>query len=185
MVESWDQIDVLMRQYKVLSCVIDRAPEWKAAKDFSDRFKGRVMRGYYPEMPQNELFIVGSAKHRPQTDKEKRAEKAIGKMAEDDEPDVVRIHRTMACDAVYARVAGVEIAMPESLVRDDEIRKQLCAPGRVLEKNKHGDLVARWQHTTPDDYFHAQLYCMIAQALMPKRIPGLLALGKTKGWQAK
>lgn len=186
MVESWDQVDGLMRQFKVVSCVVDKAPEMHSAKEFSKRWKGRVKRGYYPEKMDNDLFRVGSALRQPKSESRKRAEKQVGKLAaEEDEPDTVRINRTMACDAVFARVAELKIAMPENLVRDEEIRKQLCAPGRVLEKNKHGDYVASWQHTTPDDYFHAQLYCMIARALMPRQMPGALVHGKTKGWSPK
>lgn len=185
-VESWEQVDGLMRQYKVVSCVVDKAPELHSAKEFANRWKGRVKRGYYPELPLNEMFAVGAAPKTPKSDSRKRAEKQIGKLtAEEDEPDVVRINRTMACDAVYARVAELKIAMPEHLVLDEEIRKQLCAPGRVLEKNKHGDQVASWQHTTPDDYFHAQLYCMIARAIMPRQMPGTLVHGRTKGWSPK
>ena len=183
MVESWDQIDALMRQYKVVSCVVDRAPELHSAKEFAKRWKGRVKRAYYPERLDSDLFRIGSAAQQPKNNSQKRAEKQVGKLAaEDDDPDVVRVNRTMACDAVYARVAECKIAMPESLVRDEEIRKQLCAPGRVLIKNKNGDYIASWEHTTPDDYFHAQLYCMIALAVMPRKTPGTFVQRKTKGW---
>ncbi len=183
MIESRDQVDALMHQWKVVSCVVDKGPELHWAKEFSRRWKGRVKRGYYPEGMDNEMFRIGAALHQPKSESQKRAERQVGKLAaEDDDPDVVRINRTMACDAVYARVVECKIAMPERLVRDEEIRKQLCAPGRVLEKNKNGDYEASWEHTTPDDYFHAQLYCMIARAVMPRKTPGTLVHGKTKGW---
>ena len=182
-VESWERVAVLMNQYSVRSCVVDARPEEHAAKQFAERFKGRVKRAFYPTGMGGELFRVSASTAPPKTRLQRRAAKQLNMAADDVPPDVIKINRTMAMDAVYARFATGEILMPETMVRTEQISKQLCAPVRVTTKDDHGQESATWQHTTPDDYFHAATYCWIAHQIMPRALPGVLGQATTSGWQ--
>lgn len=181
-VESWDRVAALMNQHKVVQCVVDARPEEHAAKQFAERFKGRVKRAFYPNGMAGDLFRVSASSAPPKTRLQRRAAKQLGGVTDDVPPDVVRINRTMAMDANYDRMAGGDLAVPEQIIRQDDIRKQLCAPVRVTTRDSHGQPVASWEHTTPDDYFHASVYCMIALAIMPRRLPGVLGQAKASGW---
>lgn len=181
-VESWERVGVLMDQYSVRSCVVDAQPEHHGAKAFCERFKGRAKRAFYPKM-SGQLFRVAQASALPKGRMQKRAEKQLGKTGGDDiEPDVVNINRTMAMDAVFAEIAAGEILMPESIVRIEDVQKHLCAPVRVVTKDDNGQEMATWQHTTPDHLFHASVYSMIALAILPRRLPGVLGQAATSGW---
>lgn len=182
-VESWDRLATLINQYQVRSCVVDARPEEHAAKQFAERFKGRVKRAFYPVGMGGDLFRVSGSSAPPRTRFQKRADKQLGAAGDDIPPDVVKINRTMAMDAVYARFAEATVAMPELLCRTDALTKQLCAPVRVTTKDDQGQETATWQHTTPDDFFHAAVYCWIAQQILPRRLPGVLGQGSTSGWQ--
>lgn len=182
-VESWDRLAGLIDQYQVRSCVVDARPEEHAAKQFAERFKGRVKRAFYPNGMGGDLFRVSGTSAPPRTRFQKKAEKQLGVSGEEIPPDVVKVNRTMAMDAVYARFAAAEVAIPETIARSEQIRKQLCAPVRVTTQDDQGQQTATWQHTTPDDFYHASLYCWIALQIMPRRLPGVLGQASTSGWQ--
>jgi hypothetical protein len=46
---GWRQLDELMNRFHVLRCVVDAMPNTKAARNFSERFPGRVFLCYYNE----------------------------------------------------------------------------------------------------------------------------------------
>ena len=46
---GWKQLDELMKKFHVLRCVVDAMPNTKAARNFSERFPGRVFLCYYNE----------------------------------------------------------------------------------------------------------------------------------------
>ncbi|HMY72402.1 MAG TPA: phage terminase large subunit family protein, partial [Blastocatellia bacterium] len=180
-VESWERVAVLMNQYSVRSCVVDAQPEHHGAKAFCERFKGRVKRAFYPSK-MTQLFRVASASPTPKSRLQKRAEKQLGHAGDDIEPDVVHIHRTMAMDAVFAQISAGDVLIPESIVRVEEVQKHLCAPVRVVTRDGNGQELATWQHTTPDHLFHASVYNLIALAILPRRLPGVLGQAATSGW---
>ena len=45
--KEWDELDKLMDDFNVSCCVVDALPEQRNARDFSNRFKGRVWLNYY------------------------------------------------------------------------------------------------------------------------------------------
>jgi hypothetical protein len=55
---------------------------------------------------------------------------------------------------------------------------------KILEKNKDGQEVAHWVHTSPDHYFHAFVYDVIASRTLITGNEGLgiFVQGSTKGW---
>lgn len=46
---GWRELDALMNRYKVMRCVVDAMPNTKHARNFSERFHGRVFLCYYNE----------------------------------------------------------------------------------------------------------------------------------------
>jgi hypothetical protein len=46
---EWKQLDELMTRFRVMRCVVDAMPNVKAARNFSERFHGRVFLCYYNE----------------------------------------------------------------------------------------------------------------------------------------
>jgi hypothetical protein len=44
---GWFELDELMNRFRVMRCVVDALPNTKFARNFSDRFRGRVFLNYY------------------------------------------------------------------------------------------------------------------------------------------
>lgn len=159
-VATWEDLDDLMRRYKVRHCVIDALPELHACEQWASRWPGKVKRAFYPAAAAIRGLMF-------------RADDDLGQ---------VQINRTMAMDAVFASIsAGIE-HWPKEVLATDEVRSHLKAPVRVMVNDAQGQPSASWTHTGPDHLFHASVYDMIAFETLPKSIMGVLAQGKVKGW---
>lgn len=161
-VASWDALDELFDLHPITRCVIDAQPELNATNQFADRHKGKVLRAYYTtdRTQKGKLFRV------------------------DEDKGVVYISRTMAMDAVFARVAEGADFWPRPIAQDPEVRAHMSAPSRTSVKDaKTGDVLAEWVHTAPDHFFHASLYDMIASLIRVAAHPGAILQGKARGWQ--
>lgn len=163
-VSSWAELDRLMSDYGVRRCVIDALPELNGCKDWALRHKGKVFRAFYPSTDalKTRMFRL-AGEH-----KEERAREADANEADKQEAYTVQINRTMAMDAVFSIVSKQEEHWPAAIHNDPEVEKQMCAPVRVLVKDKDGQEHARWEHTTPDHYFHACVYDLVAFKSLPR-----------------
>jgi hypothetical protein len=160
-VATWDDVAALMARYKVRHCIVDGQPEQHGAKEFAARFKGRVLRAYYPETSalRGQLF---------------RLDETEGK---------VLINRTMAMDGVYSAVANADERWPESLCRNPDVIRHMMAPNRVTVENADGQPIASWVHTQPDHLFHASVYDRVAAVAAPQSaVPGVLGQAQARGW---
>jgi hypothetical protein len=189
-VDRWAELSALMDRYKVRSCVVDAHPELHKAKEWAEKFKGRVRRAYYPEgvaALSGKLFALGSSEERKkQTAIERkrfRARADIKSAAADS--DVVQVNRTMAMDAVYAAIEGEDVVCSPEIANDPEFVAMMCSPIRVITKDDHGQERASWEHTAPDHLYHASVYCHIALESMPRGSVGVLGQGSTGGWTPK
>lgn len=156
-VPNFEDLDELMRAFRVSRCVIDANPERRKAKEFQDRWggpgAGRVWLALYPNDPA--LLARWD------------------EGAEDNERGMVQIHRTEAMDLTLSRFrypagsAGTAgdlpagtIDLPRGLPSD--FAEQLCAPVRVYETGKNGMQRAVYRENGADHYAHASLYDEVA-----------------------
>lgn len=157
--KSWQELDILMKQYNVRRCVVDAAPETNATQEWANKHSGKVFRAYYNENLTT-LFNAIPDEHK------------------------VSIHRTSAMDALYERLAlGEEERWPRQFAHDPEIREMMKAPQRITYTDKRGNVRSDWVHTKPDHYFHASVYGLLAEKLLPKHSnEGMLLHGGVNGW---
>ena len=90
-------------------------------------------------------------------------------------------------DALYERLAlGEEERWPRQFAHDPEIREMMKAPQRITYTDKRGNVRSDWVHTKPDHYFHASVYGLLAEKLLPKHSnEGMLLHGGVNGWWYK
>lgn len=181
-VKTWNELSLLMEQYRVRLCVVDAMPELHGSKAFSAKHKGRVLRALYP----NSQTMAGQLYRRPaEADDEKpgKPKKRITKRkAEDGNADVVQVNRTMAMDLVFDTIAEGRERWPLTAINTPDLIAQMVAPVRVRSTDSRGQDVATWEHTLPDHYFHACVYDLIAQRLLPKALGGIVSQGSARGW---
>jgi hypothetical protein len=140
---SFEELDGLMRGYDVSRCVVDAAPEGHAARQFAQRWRGRVWLCSYPN--------TATWQH---------LEAAVWNDAE----QTVSAHRTLTLDATFARVKERRIEYPREVMAIPEFAEQMMASVRVVEKDGRGNLVARYVETGLDHFGHASNYVSIAEA---------------------
>jgi hypothetical protein len=141
-----DSLDALMHKYAVRMCVVDYEPEMRNALDFCGRWKGRANCSLYLSNPtslKGKLYNV-----------------------KEDAP-LVQVNRTMAMDDLLLTIQNTREIWLASLASDPDIAAQMIAPTRVLITDEDGQSKPQWVHTTPDHYFHASVYDMIARRLLP------------------
>jgi hypothetical protein len=160
-VSTWPELDVLMEQFRVRSCVVDALPEIHDAFEFSQRFPGRVLRAQYPT----------------------RHNFAGKRFDVKQDEGIVNINRVAMMDAVYASIATGRERWPKSVIEAAEVKLHMTAPVRVTHDNAAGQAVPDWVHAAPDHLYHACVYDMVARmAGQPEGPPGILAQGSAKGW---
>ena len=162
-VRSWDALTELLHKWSVRRCIIDALPELHGAKTWADEHKGRVFRAFYPNSTHGkalggELYLLN----------------------EDDR--TININRTMAMDAVYARVLSQKERWRKVIVQSQEVKAHMKAPIRVMSEDSTGQPIASWTHIAPDHLYHASVYCLVASLLKPKGRPGAIAQAVTSGW---
>jgi hypothetical protein len=110
--------------------------------------------------------------------------KALGgelyQVNEDDR--TININRTMAMDAVYARLSSEKERWRKVIVQQPEVKAHMKAPIRVLAEDSSGQPIASWTHIAPDHLYHASVYDHVAALIKPKTRPGVIAQAVTSGW---
>lgn len=170
---SWDDLSNLMSRYKVRQCIVDGMPEIHGSKAFAMKHRGKVFRAFYPKTTDGKLFRQPEAPAQKKMLRKKRTDEA-------DDSDTIQINRTMAMDLVFSLIAEGQERWPAAALTQ-EVIDQMCAPVRVVTKDSRGQEVAMWEHTLPDHYFHATVYDIVAQRILPKAVGGL-GQGAAKGW---
>lgn len=166
-VKSWSDLDALMERYQVRQCVIDAMPELHACDAWARQWRGRVLRAFYPNGLEGQLFRKTDA------EQDEAGQPIPG-------TERVQINRTMAMDTVLARIAGAEERWPGAATLDPEVIAHLTAPTRVTTKDDYGQERASWVHSAPDHLFHACVYDLIAAQALPRPTGGGLAQGRAK-----
>lgn len=165
-VRAWIDLDNLMAEYNVRSCVIDSQPEMHTCSTWAGKPEhvGKVLRAYYPNAKalQGKLF------------------RASGSDNPDIESGMIQVNRTMAMDVVYNVVATGKEHWPAHIHNSEEVMAHMKAPMRVITTDDQGQEHASWVHTSPDHFYHASVYCNIAYQVLPKELPAVPFSGITK-----
>jgi hypothetical protein len=138
-VESFEELDQLMRQYQINFCVIDANPETRKSLGFSRRFWGHLRVCYYNVgINQREINLGPEDTHK------------------------VSVDRTSWLDLSLARYRNRSIALP--LDTSMEYKTNLQSLVRVYEKDRNGNPRGRYvKRDNDEDHFaHARNYSEIA-----------------------
>jgi hypothetical protein len=138
-VTQFEQLDELMRKYKIMYCVIDAQPETRKALEFAQRFLGRVSLCYYTDT-------------------------RVKTLNEDKKNCVVTADRTLWLDTSLGRFKKRSIRLPADT--DLEYKDNIKAPVRIYQEDANGNPTGRYVNgNKPDHYAHSRNYSEIAFAL--------------------
>lgn len=141
---DFQELDTLMEEYRVNHCVIDAHPERRKAKEFADRFWGRVSMCIYAQGISGKLLNVHSSQF--------------------GEP-FVSVDRTSWMDQALGRIKTARYVIPRNVYF--EFLTHMCVPARIMTRDSSGNPIATW--LTPsgkaDHHAHARNYAEIALPL--------------------
>jgi hypothetical protein len=156
-VPHFEDLDRLMVDYNVQSCVVDRNPEGRKALEFANRWYGRVKLC---------LYVTGMA-----TSKQIRAH--------DEATHTISVDRTSWMDLALGRFHRKKIVLPRDLSK--EYKDHVKTPVRVTSRDRAGNIVAKYVtgENDADHLAHARTYSEIALPLGISRanshnMPGVL-----------
>lgn len=147
--DSFDEVGRIFRRYGVDTLVIDALPETRKARELQAGLpRGKCWLAYY---------VDGSK------------DKEIAKWDED--KGTVIIDRTRAMDDTYTQFYEEAFTLPANARDIRDYYAHLCASVRALEEKRDETPVARYVHSQPDHYAHAETYCNVAMyAPRPGRV---------------
>ncbi len=136
---NFEQLDHLIRQFRVHFAVIDSQPERRKATEFANRFAGHVRLCFYPEGIHAKQIHISDSGGEPS----------------------VSVDRTTWLDTSLGRFRSRTITLPQDI--DQEFRTHIKALTRVYSKDRWGNPIGRYVHGTNDDHYaHARNYSEIA-----------------------
>jgi len=147
--DRFEDLDLMMREWQVMACVIDADPQINDARRFARRFPGYVYLCRY---------------RRGVTGKELQISEA-----EDGAP-IVTVDRTNWLDASLGRFHTSRLELPADLSL--EFRDHIKAMIRTYEKDDVGNPKAVYLNTGPDHFAHALNYAEIALKLASGIVAG-------------
>lgn len=137
-VQDFNQLDLLMYKYRVISAVIDANPERRKAFEFADRFRGHVKMCFYGQ------GVYGKQIHESKTDNE----------------PAITVNRTSWLDLALGRFRNNSITIPSNVPYEYETN--LKALVRQYKKDKDGNSYGQYVKNKDDHYAHARNYAEIA-----------------------
>ena len=141
---GWLELDALMNRFKVMRCVVDAMPNTKLARNFSDRFRGRVFLCYYNEHQK-------------------------GSYRWNEKDMIVQANRTESLDASHREITTNNIVIPR---RSDLIQKfaeQMHNVAKRLEVDDETGSQKYVYHRLGADHFrHAFNYESMARRSSPE-----------------
>ena len=154
-VSTFEEVEHLIRRYRVRACVVDALPETRKARELQAKMRpGVVWLCYYAggEGPKSEDLAGWNQ-----------------------DQGTVTTDRTRSLDETVTRFAEAINTLPAGIRQIPDYYPHLTSMVRVTEKRRDGNLAARWVETGPDHYAHAENYCTIA-GLRPAPV-GVMAQG--------
>jgi hypothetical protein len=139
---DWHMLDILMREWQVLACVIDADPEVHRARQFAKRYLGYVWLCRY---------------------RGGKTAKEIGIAEEESGAPIATVDRTNWLDATLGRYRRQRIMLPADI--PFEFKEHMKALARTYELDDLKNPVATYVDTEPDHFAHALNYAEIALPL--------------------
>ncbi len=147
--DRFEDLDLMMREWQILACVIDADPQINDARRFARRFPGYVYLCRY---------------RRGVTGKE------VQITEEDGSAPIVTVDRTNWLDATMGRFHSSRIELPADV--SHEFRDHVKALVRTYEKDEVGNPKAVYLSTGPDHFAHALNYAEMALPLAAGVVSG-------------
>ncbi len=144
--EDWNYIGQLMREWQVLSCVVDADPNINDARRFARKFYGFVhLCRYRRGITAKEIAIT----------------------EEDSGSPMATVDRTnwLSCTLGRFKTNPSRLLLPADVSL--EFREHIKNLVRTYEKDDHGNPEATYVNTGPDHYAHALVYADIALTFVP------------------
>jgi hypothetical protein len=146
--KDWEDLDRLMKDYRVVSCVVDAQPERRASKSFADRFPGKVWLNFYSETQK-------------------------AGYSWNDDSRYVSSNRTESMDESHAMLALEQVELPQRNSVIEEFAKHCHAVARKLEESPDGSRAYRYVKLKGEDHYrHAWNYAAIARTRMVSSFMG-------------
>ena len=144
--KDWEELDRLMRNFKVLRCVVDALPETRNARAFAERFKGKVYLNYYNEHQK-------------------------GHYAWNEKELIVQCNRTESLDASHREILDGNMLLPKQCDIVQEFAEHLHNVAKKLEEDEEtGSKRYVYVKLGPDHFRHAFNY----EAMARQNSPNLL-----------
>jgi hypothetical protein len=160
-VDTFEDVGRLMKEYKVIRCVVDSAPETRMARKLQADFRrGAVWLAQYTAGTKDKDAVVHDPKN-----------------------GIVKIDRTRLLDETFTAFMQEESTIPANARDIENYYDQLKAPVRVLEEQgRSGITVARYVETSADHFAHAENYCTAAMRNVGNGLAGIVSTAKARGW---
>lgn len=135
---SWEDIDILMKQYDIQTCVIDAMPEIHATREFAKRHSGRVYMNYFNENQRGKPnFDVGQR--------------------------IVTVNRTEALDASRAAIRDKKLRLPQRSSIVETFARHMANDVKVLDEDETtGALKYRYNKVGTNHFSLACAYAWLA-----------------------
>lgn len=150
---GWRELDELMNRFKVMRCVVDAMPNIKFARNFSERFHGRVFLNYYNEHQK-------------------------GSYRWNEKDMIVQANRTESLDSSHREIATGNIVIPRRSDIVNDFAAQLHNIAKRLETDDETGSQKYVYHRLGngrDHYRHAYNYECMARKSSPELVfPELL-----------
>lgn len=147
-VDQFEELDLIMRDFQIMACVIDANPEKRKSIEFAYRFWGHVWICYYATgITAKQIRIHEENEH------------------------AISVDRTAWMDASLGRVKTRKIKLPFDI--PEHWKRQVKAPTRVYKKDQWDNPVGVYvKGNEPDHHAHARTYAEIALPLAATLVTG-------------
>jgi hypothetical protein len=149
-VKQFEELDGIMRQYSIDSCVIDANPERRKSYEFASRFYGLVKMCFYGQGVYGKQIHVGH-----------------------EEEPTITVDRTSWMDLSLGRFRSNTIELPVNIPL--EFKQHIKSPVRVYKEDRLKNQVGVYNKTEniPDHHAHARNYAEMA-------LPFALSIGESE-----
>jgi hypothetical protein len=138
---DFEELDILMKQWQVMQCVIDAQPDRRKAYEFAVRFWGHVKLCFYGRGQQKKTISISP----------------------DEDEHTITVDRTSWLDVALNRFRTKTIIVPQNI--STEYRDHLKAMIRVYSKDKDDNPTSCYMSNGADHFAHARCYAEIALPL--------------------
>lgn len=151
-VPNFEDLGRLIRQYNVVTCVVDALPETRKAREFQQALPQVVWLAYYG----------GAGLEKAGAPVAWKVDTAVMPNGERMRCGTISIDRTRILDEAFARMYDQTHTLPGHIRALGNYYDQMKAPLRITEDDRTGNAVARYVETGADHYAHAEAYCTAA-----------------------